>query len=207
MSETHDLFVSYRRKNAASVEALVAALQEKGLRVWLDRKEIADAASIQERIDQGLSGSRALLAWYTVDYPKSRACQWELTAALIAAGAENSPVRRLLVVNPEENTSHIEPISVRDLQHFSFDGDYQALAQRIADAIRPISGTLGALRRLTKPEWFGLRGLGSNRFVGRVTDLWKIHSVLCAGDFAIVSGMPAPAVGGELAQILSLIHI
>ena len=64
MSETHDLFVSYRRKDGESVEALVAALQETGLKVWLDRNEIADAASIQRRIDQGLSGCRALLAWY-----------------------------------------------------------------------------------------------------------------------------------------------
>ena len=130
MSETHDLFVSYRRKNEANVEALVAALQEKGLRVWLDRNEIADAASIQRSIDQGLSGSRALLARYTVDYPKSRACQWELTASLIAAGAKKAPVGRLLVVNPEKNTSHIEPISVRDLQHFYFDGDYQTPAPK-----------------------------------------------------------------------------
>ena len=71
MSEVYDLFVSYRRKNAASVEAMVAALQAKGLRVWLDRNEIEDAASIQRRGDQGLSGSRALLAWYTRPRPKT----------------------------------------------------------------------------------------------------------------------------------------
>ncbi len=201
MSEPCDLFISSRRKDAQNVDALEKALEAEELKVWLDRNDIEDAASIQRRIDEGLAFSRALLAWYSVDYPKSRACQWELTAALIAAGAETAPVQRLLVVNPEENASHVEPLCVRDLQHFCFTGDYKALAQKIAEAVRPIEGTLGALRRLTKPQWYGLHGLGSNRFLGRVRELWDIHSALSAGNFAIVAGMPAPGATGDLVQI------
>jgi len=197
----HDLFVSYRRKDAASVDALVAALRDEGLSVWLDRTEIDDAASIQTRIDAGLAEARALLAWYSADYPKSRACQWELTAALIAAGAETAPVKRLLVVNPEADAEHVQPTEVRDLQHFAFGGDHADLARRVAEAIRPVVGTFGALRRLTKPRWCGAHGLGSNRFVGRVLDLWNIHNALSAGRFAIVSGLPAPRAAGELAQV------
>ena len=74
MNQEYDLFVSYRRKDAANVDALVAALSAIGLKVWLDRNEIEDTASTQRRIDEGLAWSRALLAWYTLDYPHSRAC-------------------------------------------------------------------------------------------------------------------------------------
>jgi len=199
------VFISYRRKDSAQVDALVAALEAEGVPVWLDRDEIEDAASIQARIDAGLAEAHALLAWYSVDYPKSRACQWELTAALIAAGAETAPAKRLLVVNPEATASHIQPLQVRDLQHFAFTGesanDYADLARRIKAAVAPIVGTLGDLRRLTRPQWHGAHGLGSNRFVGRVADLWNVHSALAAGNHAIVSGRPAPHAAGELAQV------
>jgi hypothetical protein len=195
------IFISYRRSDAAQVDALAAALRAEGLNVWLDRDEIEDAASIQGRIDQGLAESHALLAWYGLDYPKSRACQWELTAALIAAGAETAPVKRLLVANPETTAEHIQPLAVRDLQHFAFNNDYADLARRIKASVTGINGTLGSLRRLAKPQWHGAHGLGSNRFVGRVGDLWRIHSNLAAGNFAIVAGSPSPRSAGELAQV------
>jgi hypothetical protein len=202
MSHAHDLFISYRRKDSERVDALVAALKNEGLTVWLDRAEIEDAAPIQQRIDAGLSGARALLAWYSLDYPKSRACQWELTAALIASGQEKAPVTRLLVVNPEADAAHIQPVDVRDMQHFPFSGDFAELARCIAEAVRPIVGGLGELRRLTKPTWYGgMHGLGSARFVGRVAELWAIHSSLSAGNYAIVAGRPAPRSAGELAQV------
>jgi hypothetical protein len=195
------LFISYRRSKASLVDALVAALEAEGVEVWIDRSEIEDAASIQRRIDEGLASCHALLAWYSADYPKSRACQWELTAALIAAGAETAPVKRILVINPEADNAHIQPLRVRDLQHFGLDGDVAAAARRIAMAMRPIQGEFGALRRLSRPQAYGFTPLGSSRFVGRVTRLWDIHSALTAGNFAIVAGQPSPAAKGDLAQV------
>ncbi len=195
------LFISYRRSNASPVDALVAALEAEGVEVWMDRSEIDDAASIQRRIDEGLASCHALLAWYSADYPKSRACQWELTAALIAASAEAAPVKRILVINPEADNAHIQPLKVRDMQHFDLDDDVATLARRVAEAMRPIQGELGALRRLNRPRAYGFTPLGSSRFVGRVTRLWDIHSALTAGNFAIVAGQPSPAAKGELAQV------
>ena len=195
------IFISYRRSHASPVDALVAGLEAEGVEVWIDRSEIEDAASIQRRIDEGLASCHALLAWYSADYPKSRACQWELTAALIAAGAETAPVKRILVINPEADNAHIQPLQVRDMQHFNLDGDVATLARRIAEATRPIQGELGALRRLNRPQAYGFTPLGSSRFVGRVTRLWDIHSALTAGNFAIVAGQPSPAAKGDLAQV------
>jgi|GEM_PF-317562 len=195
------LFISYRRSKASRVDALVAALEAEGVDVWIDRNEIEDAASIQRRIDGGLAGCHALLAWYCVDYPASRACQWELTAALIAAGAETAPVKRILVINPEADNVHIQPLQVRDLQHFSAQDDDVALARRIAKAIKPIQGELGVVRRLSRPASYGFTPIGSTRFVGRVTKLWEIHSALAAGNFAIVAGLPSSGAAGELARL------
>jgi tetratricopeptide (TPR) repeat protein len=202
-----DLFISYRRTDVEIVEALAAALQRIQVSVWLDCNEIDDADSIQARIDQGLANCRVLLAWYSVDYPHSRPCQWELTAALITARAEIAPVRRLLVVNPEANADHVGPADVRDIQHLpppagvADTAGLDDLAGRIAELVQPIQGTFGALRALARPPWHGYSALGSNRFVGRVQALWDIHAALSAGDFAIVSGQPSPVSRGPLIQV------
>jgi tetratricopeptide (TPR) repeat protein len=195
------LFISYRRSKAARVDALVSALEAEGVEVWLDRNEIEDAASIQGRIEDGLASCHALLAWYCADYSSSRACQWELTAALIAAGAETSPVVRILVINPEADNGHIQPLKVRDLKHISAQDHDAALAHRIAEIIRPIQGALGALRRLGRPAAFGFTPIGSTRFVGRVVRMWDIHSALGAGNFAIVAGLPSSGAAGELVRL------
>ncbi|QTF94207.1 toll/interleukin-1 receptor domain-containing protein [Halomonas sp. BM-2019] len=201
-----DLFISYRRTDADIVDALAAALERAGVGVWLDRSEIDDADSIQARIDQGLANSRALLAWYSADYPHSRPCQWELTAALIAARGETAPVRRLLVVNPEIDADHLVLPELRDIEHLSAPAGVSdaagvdTLAERIVKLLQPIQGTFGA-RALARPPWHGYAALGSNRFVGRVQALWDIHAALSAGDFAIVSGQPAPVSRGQLAQV------
>ncbi len=64
---------------------LAGALRAVGLRVWFDETEVADFASITRAVEDGLARSKALLAWYSKAYPTRRACQWELTAAFLAA--------------------------------------------------------------------------------------------------------------------------
>ena len=188
MSQLYDLFISYHHTDSPGVDALVEALRAEGLRVWIDRYEVEGAGAIQAGIDRGLFRAKALLAWYSIDYPQSRVCQWELTAGLIAAHAETAPVKRLLVVNPEASLSPFQPQQLRDLRYFGFDGDYTGLAREIAEAVRPIEGALGDLRRQSKPRWYGnYHGLGSDRFVGRDSDLWEIHTTLSANPSSLRS--------------------
>jgi hypothetical protein len=78
-----DLFISYRRLDAERVRPLVAALQARGVSVWLDQQTISEFAPITAEIRNGLAQSKALLAWYSDAYPQSRPCQMELTAALL----------------------------------------------------------------------------------------------------------------------------
>lgn len=141
---TFDIFVSYRRMDAGQAMPLVAALRQRGLAVWLDQAEIGEFAPITNKIRLGLAASKALLAWYSEDYPRSRPCQMELTAALLAAQREGDPRRRVLVINPAQGAAHIEPVELRDAQYASAPLDaagYDTLAQRVAAHVAEL-GTL-----------------------------------------------------------------
>jgi hypothetical protein len=116
-AEEYDLFVSYRRKNFDRVLPLVVALRERGLRVWLDQSSIQDFDPITDDIRSGLANSKAFLAWYSADYPKSRPCQMELTAPFIATQQRGDVRERILVVNLEPDTRHVMPIELADEQH------------------------------------------------------------------------------------------
>jgi hypothetical protein len=198
MAATHDLFLSYRWADKPAVEPPLAALQARGVRVWQDAREVEDLASIQKAVATGLSGSRALLAWYSSRYNESRACQWELTSAYTAAQAEGDPRRRILVVNPEAGNAHVHLPELFDQLQLSGAGllglpddsvAVQALADRIQAALREVPATaLGALRSLTPPLWFPAMGMGSNRFVGRLREMWKLHGALLAGQAAMLTG-------------------
>lgn len=197
------LFISYRRKDSERVLPLVRALRAEGVSAWLDQSEIDDFAPITDAIRKGLAESKALLAWYSADYPKSRPCQMELTAAFLAAQREGDPRRRVLVVNPEGVATHIEPIELRDAQYAGAPADAAgcvALAKRIRDHIGTLAGALGAILPIAPPSQYGLRLAGASRFVGRLAELWRIHSALHAGESAIISGTSAAG----LAQVSGL---
>jgi hypothetical protein len=157
--EPFDLFISYRRKDADRVLPLVDALRGHGLHVWLDQSDIGDFAAITGEIRTGLENSKALLAWYSVDYPRSRPCQMELTAAFIAAQQAGDPRQRVLVVNPERDASHVLPVQLADEQHPSA-GDVRDLAARIAAHVSTLQDPLGALLPLEPPPQSTLRESG-----------------------------------------------
>ncbi len=130
----YDVFISYAHRDTDRVAPLVAALRERELEVWQDASDIAPFASITGRIVEGLGRAKTMLAWYSATYPTRRACQWELTAAFLAAQAEGDVNRRVLVVNPEDGAGHVVPVELRDqLFVTSSDlGDVGVVADRIA---------------------------------------------------------------------------
>ena len=191
-SGTFDLFVSYRRKDAQQVLLLAKALSALSLRVWVDQREIGDFESITDEIRKGIARSKALVAWYSADYPKSRPCQQELTAAFIAAQRLGDPRERVFVINPEATASHVVPIQLADQQHPPVT-DLAALARRLADATGNLTGPLGTVSSSLPPQ-YGYKLAGSRRFVGRLQELWAIHSGLFAKDSSIISGDERPGV-------------
>jgi hypothetical protein len=191
MSASHDLFLSYPWADEHRVEPLLAALQSRGITVWRGARAAEDPSSIRRAVEAGLGRARALLAWYSVRYNDSRACQWELASAHVAAQAEADPRPRILVVNPEPGDAHVHLPERFDHLHLSAVGvpdDPSAtlqLAERIQAALSRVPRTtLGELRALAPPPWFPAMGTGSSRFVGRLRQLWQLHGELATAQAA-----------------------
>lgn len=201
-----DLFLSYRRLDAERVAPVVAALAARGVTVWQDASEIDTLASIQRAIDDGLANVRALLVWYSKDYNASRACQWELTTAYSAAqAAGEDPRRRVLVVNAESDTqAHIVLPELFDQLHLnaaqlSADEMAERIQARLDDAAGGVPATtLGSVRALGRPTWYGSAGLGSTRFVGRLREMWRLHATLQAEQAAMLTGVGGAGRPGVL---------
>jgi tetratricopeptide (TPR) repeat protein len=186
----YDVFISYPHKDATEVDQIHKALQDIGLKVWRDKIEICDFESITKSIVEGLARSKVLLAYYSLNYWRSRACQWELTAAFLAAQSEGDPRKRVLIINPEEKAEHIHPVELRDelfLTKFKDAESLEHLASSVKNHIQGITNVIGEIHALKQPRWYGNKGVGSNRFVGRLPDMWKIHSILHASGVPVIT--------------------
>ena len=84
------------------------------------------------------------------------------------------------------------PIQLADQQHPPVT-DLAALAKRLAAATGNLTGPLGTVSSSLPPQ-YGYKLAGSRRFVGRLQELWAIHSGLFAKDSSIISGDERPAV-------------
>src|SRR5271157_54022 len=211
MPAAYDVFLSHAWADGERPQQLADALSKAGLRVWFDAAEINDFASITHAVTEGLAKSKALVAYYSKTYPLRRACQWELTAAFLAAQTEGDPRRRVLVINPEKKpenpdpSAHIHPIELRDAKFRNApntDGEMQQLVQAILKHVAQLSGLLADIHPLAAPNWYGMSPVGSTSFVGRLKEMWEVHSLLHAGDVAQITG--APAAAGGIGQVQGL---
>ncbi|MCK5217732.1 MAG: toll/interleukin-1 receptor domain-containing protein, partial [Methanosarcinales archaeon] len=162
----YDVFFSYPHKDSQEVKQIYEALQARGLKVCIDTNEIWDFAGITRSIVDGLTRSRVIMAFYSLNYAHSRACQWELTAGFLAAQREGDPRQRVLIINPEEMAEHIHPVELRDELFRKAPADRQAINSLVASIethISTIKSTIGEIRGLIQPRWFGKKGAGSNR--------------------------------------------
>jgi len=101
------------------------------------------------------------------------------------------------VINPEEIAEHIHPVELRDELFQKAPVDHQdidSLAASVATYVSTIEGTIGEIRPLIQPRWFGKKGAGSNRFVGRLPNMWQIHSSLHSAEVPIITGATSTTV-------------
>jgi hypothetical protein len=193
-----DLFFSYSRADEGLAGPLHDALEATGLAVFFDKAEIDDFEGITGRVTEGVACSKALLAFYSETYPLRRACQFELTAAFLAAQRAGDPTERVLVVNPQVGAGHIEPVELRDalFRRAPAADDSAGMAEvaaNVAEHVRALDGVLGGAPSSSAP-WYGLRAIGSTRFVGRLPAMWGLHSALHAGAFRPLTGTSGPGV-------------
>src|SRR5271166_6352739 len=203
MAAEYDIFLSHAWADGERPQQIADALTKAGLRVWFDASEINDFASITRAVTDGLAKSKVLLAYYSKTYPLRRACQWELTAAFLAAQVEGDPRRRVLVINPEDGAGHIHPIELRDAKCFSApntEGEMQHLVQTVVKHLAELIGPLPNIRPLNPPPWHGITPVRYERFFGRFHEMWKIHSALHETTVVQITG----ASGQDIAQVTGL---
>lgn len=190
-----DLFVSYRHADGSPVRVLIEALRRQGLRVWFDETAIPDFGSITAEARRGIEDSKALLAYYSADYPRSRACQWELTTAFIAAQRHGDPRERILVVNPEASPDHIEPVELRDARYYPAPVSQDAMRDLVGAVAGHVASLEQPLGRATSDGlWVPAPAVSAPRFVGRIRDMWRVHSALAATDAAMTQAAAGPGV-------------
>lgn len=188
VANTYDIFISYHHRCTEPVQRLAMALEAVGVRHFLDGHELEPWADITATPLKALTHAKALLVWYSTDYPHSRPCQKILALAVIAhQQAGKMPVRqRILLFNAESDDAHIYPVHLRGLQFgkvngFDQDAQFAKLAQTIHAHCHHLQGSLGD-GGLSPPCWHNAYS-GGNRgavryFIGRHRPLWDIHDSL-----------------------------
>jgi tetratricopeptide (TPR) repeat protein len=76
-------------------------------------------------------------------------------------------------------------------------GDTAGLArldQAVAERVRELPGPLGEVAPLVPARWLPTQGLGSTRFVGRLAEMWRLHSALHPETTRLTEGRTGPAV-------------
>jgi tetratricopeptide (TPR) repeat protein len=190
----YDVFLSHAWADGERPRQIAEALAQAGLRVWFDANRFDDCANITRTLTEGLARSKALLAYHSATYPLRRASQWELTAAFLAAQAEGDPRRRVLIVNPESGACHIHPIELRESRFLKpphTAGEMQQLVKSVAEHVLQLATSFSVILPLTAPNWYGIKPVGSTRFVGRLQEMWQVHSLLRAAEVSQVPGASA----------------
>jgi tetratricopeptide (TPR) repeat protein len=203
-----DCFLSYSGEHRSGAEALAAALREQGVSVWFDKDAIARRGPITRDVEAGLAQSRVLIAYYGEGYAQSAACRRELRAALLARANYQSALERIHVINPESRNDHIHPIELRDARYVrapdrpDVPAAWTAIVRAVREHADMFADPLGALLARPASQWHGAPVQGTSRFVGRWSDLWKLHGALLAEDYSMIAsefatgGLPCVFVRG-----------
>ena len=78
----------------------------------------------------------------------------------------------------------------------------QQLVQAIVKHVGQLICPLADIQPLTAPNWYGMTPVGSTRFVGRLKEMWEVHSLLHQGDVTPITG--AAAATGGIGQVQGL---
>lgn len=73
----YDVFVSYSRVDSEIAHYLTTSLEQRGVRVFLDRNQIAPGAAWQQEIFDALECCKTTVAMYSPDFVTSKVCQEE----------------------------------------------------------------------------------------------------------------------------------
>jgi hypothetical protein len=134
----HEIFLSYSRRDASTVQALAAALGERGLSIWLDKSGIEEGDAYDTQIEDAIAQTRVVIVLWSKSSVKS---QWVRAEAAYALGKH-----KLLPISIDRSEP---PLQFLHIQTIDFDGWQDgaggeafsrllaALAKRLDHAIGP----------------------------------------------------------------------
>lgn len=135
VSQVHDVFISYSRKDAPSAKRLYADLRAAGLIVWMDNDELQPGnPSWQKAIEKAIRSSGCVVALLT---PSAKASEW-VEREIHLAQTHHIPIVPLLYSGDETNAL---PLSLFNIQWTPMrtPREHRANLQKVVAAIRELN--------------------------------------------------------------------
>ncbi|MBT8227536.1 MAG: TIR domain-containing protein [Dactylosporangium sp.] len=200
----NQVFFSFAGPDRDAARRLLKALRRRGLRVWMD-ETLPVARGITAGIEDQLNASKIMLILYSAAYPPRSACQFELTEAYLAGEREGDPLRRIVVINPEADEDHLQPVQLADAKFVRYpmpadDRAVTALAEVIAEKMASVDGPFGDFSFTERPIWYPDGSAGTPAFVGRYRERWRLHTELHRVDFPMITAV----TGGPVVSLVGL---
>ncbi|MGA7771350.1 MAG: toll/interleukin-1 receptor domain-containing protein, partial [Pseudolabrys sp.] len=77
-----EIFLSYSRRDSSTVQALAAALEEKGVSVWIDRSGIEEGDAYDTQIEEAIARTRVVIVVWSQHSVRSHWVRAEAAYAL-----------------------------------------------------------------------------------------------------------------------------
>jgi hypothetical protein len=196
----YDVFLSFSGTEFERVDLIREELERRGRMVFMDRTEVQPGQGLSARIEAGLRNSTLFVVYYSPRHAMRHACQFELVHAYLADDKEGGP-GRLMVINSENNRSHIAPVKLVDLLYVE-DRDGMTpggLAEWIDKRVAVVPGTFTGIDFAARPRSHG--GTPTvEAHVQRYGAMWRLLTALTREDYpmtqhpgnriALLTGLP-----------------
>src|ERR1700733_12053821 len=134
----HEVFLSYSRSDSTTVQALAAALAEKGLSVWLDKSGIEEGDAYDTQIEDAIAQTRVVIVVWSKNSPKSH---WVRAEAAYALGKH-----KLLPISIDKSEPPLQFLHIQTIEFDSWQGGCEGAAfSRLMTALtRRLEAAAGA---------------------------------------------------------------
>ncbi len=190
------VFLSYSHKDQDFVEDLYRRLTKDGVNCFFDKESIAWGANWVLELEKGIDECEFIVLTLSPDFCQSEWAKLERTGAMADDPAGFKRKLRPLLLKPcgELLPRFLKPIQYIDVStQDKFEKNYPKICSElggsVVEEIRPTDRKkLPPVSKLPDRHRMPYRSLG-NGFVGRVSDLWKIHDILRERKTAVVEGV------------------
>jgi hypothetical protein len=129
------VFLSYSHSDQHMAQALAGALEEEGIKTWLDVEQLKLGDSLSRRIDEGLASADIFVFFLSGQSVNKAWMRAELSAAMVRRLREPNSVKIIPVLIEDVEV----PALLRDVLYLDLrDGDVKKAARRLASTIRDL---------------------------------------------------------------------